>query len=453
MVVLVFQKTFILLLPLLLLNPFNNSLSFEPGKCRQDTSKEKTGYRIKTIVVDAGHGGHDPGCLGSGSREKDVALAIALKVSQGIRSQYPQIKVILTRESDVFIPLHERADIANKNDADLFISIHCNYIPTNQSRAHGTETYVMGLHTEKYNLEVAKRENASILLEDDYQKHYDYDPNSPEAHILLSMFQHAFLEQSILFADKVERQFKGLNRKSRGVKQAGFLVLRRTVMPSVLIETGFLSHQEEEGFLLEEAGQANIAQAIVTAFTEYKTVVEAGSADIAAEAGNTLPYPSGAKAVEVKTTELNSTGNITSITYNTPAQPVYEDNPIRGESKIITLKGTQISPPAVNGNPSATEELQSKGLEWVTFRVQLASAQAPADIGGTKWQNLPCLVELNIEGSTYKYQSQGFDSHQEALEMRKKLQESGFPDAFIVAYRGKNRIPLDEAIKQRSSKE
>ena len=232
-------------------------------------------YRIKTVVIDAGHGGHDPGCLGAGSQEKHIALAISKKLAAVMTAQYPNIKVILTRDKDVFIPLYQRAAIANRNNADLFISIHCNATPRASTTALGTETYVMGLHTAEYNLGVAKRENSAILLEDNYEQNYDYDPNSPEGHIILNMFQNAFLEQSILFAEQVEKNFTTVaRRKSRGVKQAGFVVLKSTTMPSVLIESGFLNNPVEERYLQTGAGQQKIAQSILQAFTSYKKIIE-----------------------------------------------------------------------------------------------------------------------------------------------------------------------------------
>jgi N-acetylmuramoyl-L-alanine amidase len=198
-----------------------------------------TPYVLKTVVIDAGHGGHDHGCSGSSNKEKTVALNLALKLGALIEKNYPDVKVVYTRKTDVFVELYERAAIANRNNADLFICIHCNANPS--SSPSGTETYVMGLHKTEANLNVAKRENDVILMEDDYSQHYDgFDPNNPASHIIFSLNQHAFMEQSILFASSVEKYFKtNSNRSSRGVKQAGFLVLWKTAMPSVLIETGF----------------------------------------------------------------------------------------------------------------------------------------------------------------------------------------------------------------------
>mgnify|MGYP000485698468 CR=1 FL=1 len=239
----------------------------EVRKVIKPNRRSEADYRIKTVVIDPGHGGHDPGCLGGHSREKHIALAISLRLAKAMQASYPDLRVILTRDSDVFIPLHERAAIANRNDADLFISVHCNYMP-GSAATRGSETYVMGLHTAEHNLKVAKRENSAILLEADYERNYDYDPNSPEGHIMLSMFQSAFLEQSILFAEKVEHHFARAQRKSRGVKQAGFVVLKETTMPSVLVETGFLSNRSEEAYLMTPEGQSVVARAMLDAFEE-----------------------------------------------------------------------------------------------------------------------------------------------------------------------------------------
>ncbi len=239
-------------------------------------------YSLSTVVIDAGHGGKDPGCLGNDVMEKDIALKIALSLGNKIKIAFPSVHVIYTREKDVFIPLHERAKIANRARADLFISIHCNYIGK-RNKATGTETYIMGLHRAQDNLAVAKRENSAILLEDDYSENYDgYDPQSNEGHIILSMYQNAHLEQSAALAYAIEEKFMHeVNRKSRGVKQAGFLVLRNTTMPSVLIETGFLSTDDDEAFLSSATGQEAIAEGIFSAFSAYKenlelhTVIEA----------------------------------------------------------------------------------------------------------------------------------------------------------------------------------
>lgn len=221
------------------------------------------------VVIDAGHGGHDPGTHGKYSNEKDIALKIALQLGKTLQSKTKDLKVIFTREKDVFIPLHERIGLANKENADLFISIHCNYV--GNPKVCGTETFVMGLHKAEENLNVAKRENSSVLLESEYETHYEgYDPNSPVGHILLSMIQNVFLDNSIDVASKIENKLIARKRtKSRGVKQAGFVVLKRATMPSILIETGFLSNPKEEQYLLSEYGQKEMASGISNGVMEF----------------------------------------------------------------------------------------------------------------------------------------------------------------------------------------
>lgn len=231
-------------------------------------------FKVSTVVIDAGHGGHDPGTSGLKYKEKDIALSIALKVGKYIEQNVPGVKVIYTRKEDEYIALDERADIANKNKADLFISIHVNSIPNNTT--YGTETWVMGLHRSESNFEVAKRENSVILLDENYHERYEgFDPNSPESYILFSLTQDAYLESSLRMAGIVEKQFATrVGRNSRGVKQAGFVVLYKTAMPSVLIETGFITNKKEEEYLGSDKGQDLIASGIYRAFKEYKFEVE-----------------------------------------------------------------------------------------------------------------------------------------------------------------------------------
>lgn len=231
-------------------------------------------YSVNTIVIDAGHGGKDSGTLGSISKEKDIALAIALELGQIIEKYLPGVEVIYTRKDNTFIELSERAELANKNHADLFLSIHCN--SAEDSRAHGTETFVIGMHRTDDNLEVAMRENSVIEMEEDFEAAYEgFDPNSPESYILFANYQSANITNSLNLADKIENQFtKRVKRYSRGVKQAGFVVLWKTSMPSVLVETGFLSNRNEEMYLNDEYGRTLIASGIFRAVRDYKEEVE-----------------------------------------------------------------------------------------------------------------------------------------------------------------------------------
>jgi N-acetylmuramoyl-L-alanine amidase len=229
---------------------------------------------LRTIVIDAGHGGKDPGCLGRKCKEKDVALSIALQFGKLVALHMPEVKVVYTRKTDVFVTLQDRAKMANRAGADLFISIHCN---ANLARGIvGSETYVMGVHASKGNLEVAMRENAVIMQEADYQRRYEgFDPKSTVSHILLSNAQSAHQANSLLLASKVESHFaRHTRRVSRGVKQSGFWVLAKTGMPSVLVETGFLTTPEEEAYLCSGKGQALVAASLYRALRDYRNALE-----------------------------------------------------------------------------------------------------------------------------------------------------------------------------------
>jgi N-acetylmuramoyl-L-alanine amidase len=226
---------------------------------------------LKTIVIDAGHGGKDPGCHGAAANEKTVCLSIALKLGALIKSKYPEIKVIYTRDRDVFVELNERASIANRSKADLFICIHAN---SASPAAYGSETYVLGLHRTESQKHVAERENSTIFLEDDNGAKYNSFDMSPDAIIARQLQLSVFLDQSINFADKLQKEFRKLGRYDRGVKQAGFLVLYKTTMPSVLIETGFLTNPSEEKFLGDTIGQRKMANSMFAAFENYKNEME-----------------------------------------------------------------------------------------------------------------------------------------------------------------------------------
>ena len=232
---------------------------------------------LKTIVIDPGHGGKDSGTMGTKRfkiYEKHVALAVSLKLGEYIKNAFPMINVIYTRESDVFLELNERTELANNADADLFISIHCDGF-TNSSPS-GASVFVMGMSKLKANMDVAMRENSAIYMEDNYQQKYDgFDPKSQESYIVFSLMQNTYLQQSLKIAEEVEKEFSTrANRKSRGVKQAPFYVISRTNMPSILIECGFLTNPKEEEYLHSEIGQDYIASAIFRAFRSYKESVE-----------------------------------------------------------------------------------------------------------------------------------------------------------------------------------
>jgi N-acetylmuramoyl-L-alanine amidase len=340
-------------------------------------------FRINKIVIDPGHGGKDPGCNGHHSREKEIALAIGLELGRQIKATHPDVEVIYTRDKDVFIPPNERAAIANRNKADLFISIHCNYIGI-RNRASGSETYVLGLHRAEDNLEVAKRENAAILMEDDYERTYEgFDPNSPEGHIILSMFQNAYLEQSIQIATHIESNFKKNGRiPSRGVKQAGFLVLRETAMPSVLVETGFLSADLDEKYLMDKDNQREVALAMRKAFSQYKLDMEKQMGEPVAQS----------RAKEDPSTSDGMTDPL--------VRPTVPDS-------------------------------------QVVYRVQVAASGRP-DIE----PRLRSLEDLEVvkEGEMFKFLVGFFTTPYAARQRLSALKANGFEGAFIVAYKGGLRL-------------
>lgn len=437
-------------------------------------SRRKGASAIKTVVIDPGHGGHDPGCHGINTKEKHVCLSVGKYLAEAIEQNFPDVNVIMTRSTDVFIPLNERAAIATRNKADLFISIHCNAIP-NANKTTGTETYVLGLHATEANLEVAKRENESILLEEDYEKNYDgYDPNSPEAHIILSMFQNAFLEQSLSFADKVQNHSNAVaKRRNRGVKQAGFLVLRHATMPSVLVETGFLTNSTEESFLHTKTGQKSMANALLLAFSDYKSEME-GSAppsqlalldDSGKNAKDSTEELAESEPVAMESAYVKPVKqeNETPPTNIKPDKASLKTNPVeqRNDSKIESKPAFR--PTVVEDNPAKkkaeptsspskilvdnpvsesapvpkTPIIQNADIQ---YRVQLAASPKQLDVNSGKWARVDYLIQVIEENGLYKYQVVNFATQEEANDAKTKLRALGFSDAFVVNYRNGIRI-------------
>ncbi len=440
-------------------------------------------YTINTIVIDAGHGGHDGGCSGKHSKEKHITLLIAKQLKSYIQDAFPNVQIILTRDKDVFIPLHERSAIANKNKADLFISIHCNAAP-NSSSVKGTETYVMGLHKTESNLSVAKRENSVILEETDYANHYDgFDPNSPMAHITFSLFQHAYQEQSIAFADLIEKQFsQQAGRKSRGVKQAGFLVLYKTAMPSVLIESGFLTNRSEEDFLKSTYGQEIIASAIYRAFKEYKVLVEEKgsvafinepSANVSAAPKNNeiqldknIPPPS--KEITKPIEQNVETAPATNVI--PPAEPTKSQisitipNTDKPETQITETQEKElsfieaylnkhakfektVSPERPKPNMESQETMTVDNYDpllsedALVYKVQIFLSSNDALLQSTNLNNIIALEIESLENGLKRYLSGRFSNYDRVQQHCAQLRANGFPDAFVVKYQGGERVP------------
>lgn len=358
------------------------------------------GEKISTVVIDAGHGGRDSGALGAISKEKDINLTVALLLGDYIKKNCPDVTVIYTRERDVFVDLNERANIANRNNADVFISIHCNSTDSKSASAVGAETFVLGEHKNAANLAVAKKENASILYEEDADEKYgNFDLDSPEAYIALSLFQKEYLNQSIQLAANIQDQFtKRVGRKDRGVQQAGFLVLWKTAMPSVLIELGFISNAAEERFLASEDGQVYMASAIYRAFRDFKASYEGENQTVKVET-----------PVEVKV--------------ETPVE-TKEETPV--EIKVETV----------------VEQPVAKIK--VSFKVQFASRDTQVPVTDKDFAKVP-EVDVYFYNGAYRYTSGDFQSKQGAVDRQAELRKMGFDDAFVVAFIDGERATIKEA--------
>lgn len=337
----------------------------------------KNNRKMFTVVLDAGHGGHDPGKVSKGYKEKDVALKIVLLVGKELE-KYEGIRVIYTRKTDKFVNLYKRGEIANKANADLFISVHCN---AHYTKAYGSETYVLGQHANKRNLEVAKAENEVIYLEENYETNYaKYDLNSPESLIGLIITQEEVLSQSILLAKHIQDNFTyRLKRKNRGVKQAGFIVLHQTVMPSVLVEAGFITNPTERKYLLSAKGQQNFAKSIADAVITYKSrIAENVGSDVTFETGVVQP---------------------------------------------------------------ADEEVLPKAVKDVVFKVQIAASSRKLETESYNFQGL-FPISREASGTLYKYFYGETSVYDEAVKLKREAMAKGYNTSFIVAYKNGARTDL-----------
>ena len=379
------------------------------------------GEKITTVVIDPGHGGKDSGALGAISKEKDLNLTVALLTGDYIKKNCPDVNVIYTRERDVFVPLNERAAIANRANADVFISIHCNSTDAKGASATGAETYVLGEHKNAANLEVAKKENASILYEEDAEEQYgNFDLNSPEAYIALSLFQTEYLNQSLQLAANVQEQFsKRVGRKDRGVQQAGFLVLWKTAMPSILIELGFISNAAEERFLASENGQTYMASAIYRAFRDFKASYEGE----------------------------NQAVTVAPVQTETPVEPPVEQ---KVENAVVVPVETPVTETAEQPNVKPVEQPVQQPEEKpvdkpkVSFKVQFATRDTQVPITDKAFAKVP-EVDVYFYNGAYRYTSGDFRTKQEATTRQSEVRKLGFSDAFVVAFINGERATIKEA--------
>ncbi|RAR47380.1 N-acetylmuramoyl-L-alanine amidase family protein [Flavobacterium lacus] len=346
------------------------------------------------VVLDAGHGGKDLGANYYGFIEKNIALAVALKVGKHLE-KYPEIQVVYTRKTDVFVELIERARIANRANANMFLSIHCNAAPKGQ--AYGTETFVMGLTKNASNLEVAKKENAVITLESDYKMKYEgYDPKSPESIIGITLLQEEYLDQSITIATKIQNEYTNkLERKNRGVKQGPFLVLNQTAMPSVLTELGFLSYRPEGEYLNSERGQDELAKGIAEAILSYKKEY-----------------------------------------YGSSAQMV-EEKPEKTSAEI----------PVVQDVPKPREEVKAVDSKGVVFKVQISASGTKLELVPKNFKGLD-PISVIAENALYKYYFNQTSDYEKARQYLAEAKSKGYDSAFIVAFKNGKKITIQEALKQ-----
>ncbi|WP_299715075.1 N-acetylmuramoyl-L-alanine amidase [uncultured Tenacibaculum sp.] len=422
-----------------------------------------------TVVLDAGHGGKDPGNLGNGYKESKIALKVVLLVGKALKKSNKDINVIYTRDKDVFVELHNRAKIANDNKADLFVSIHCDSYKS--AKAFGAGTFVLGLSGNRRNLEIAKRENAVIKLEDNYKSNYDYNPDSPEAVINLSIQQEENLDESLAFAQMVQSNFSNAKRYDRSVKQNNFLVLRETVMPSVLIELGFLTNKAEGKFLNSSVGQTRMANSISKAIGKYISQIKL----------NTVGEDQ--KSVSVVQVKIKEKNTPPKITNTVERKKTYErvKNPIKDNSKAATKVPVVVAktekkqvPPKVNPEKKKVEtpkvektvvkttpkpkvvKEEKKPVEekpketmpaYVEFKVQIAASREYLTDDNFNFRGLE-NVEVLVIDEYYKYYFGSTPSFKEVKRNLSIARKAGHKDSFVVAFENGKKISIREALRK-----
>lgn len=359
------------------------------------------------VVIDAGHGGHDPGAIGKISKEKNINLNVALKLGRLIQKNCQDVKVVYTRTKDIFIPLDRRADIANNAKADLFISIHTNALAKNRT-AKGASTWTLGLAKSDANLEVAKRENSVILYESDYKTRYaGFNPNSAESYIIFEFMQDKYMSQSVHLASLVQKQFRHTcKRVDRGVHQAGFLVLKASAMPSILVELGFISTPEEERYLNTEAGSNSLANGIFRAFLAYK-----------------------------REQEIRLNGSSNTVLPEETAEPEETPEPVK--------KAT--TPPA---RPQSVEKAVIPETErsGIVFKIQILTSSRPLAKNDKRLKGLQG-VDYYKEGGLYKYTYGASSDYNKVLRTKRTI-AAQFKDAFIIAFKDGKKTNINAAINE-----
>lgn len=379
------------------------------------------------VVIDAGHGGHDPGAIGKISKEKSINLNVALKLGNLIKKNCNDVKVVYTRSKDVFIPLDRRAEIANNAKADLFISIHTNALAKNRT-AKGASTWTLGLAKSDANLEVAKRENSVILYESDYQTRYaGFNPNSAESYIIFEFMQDKYMEQSVHLASLVQKQFRHTCRRiDRGVHQAGFLVLKASAMPSVLIELGFISTPEEERYLNSEDGANTMARGIYHAFLNYKREHE-------------LRLTGASKTIVPSEQEKENIPTIAQIQEKDSQKKDSQNNRLLAEAKTKPVANK-----SVQNRPVASEKATNDAE--ITFKIQILTSSKPLPRNDKRLKGLK-NVDYYKEKGIYKYTYGASSDYNKVLRTKRTI-TAQFKDAFIIAFRNGEKMNVNEAISE-----
>lgn len=373
------------------------------------------------LVIDPGHGGRDAGAIGKISKEKTINLNVALAFGRYVENNCPDVSVVYTRKTDVFIPLHERANIANRHKADLFISIHTNALPRGR-KARGLETYTLGMHRAADNLDVAKRENSVILIESDYQRHYEgFDPGSAESYIMFEFLQDRNMEQSVEMARLIQKRTCAVaGRNNMGVKQAGFLVLRETSMPGCLVELGFISTPDEERYLNTKGGIDALGRGLYQAFVEYKGKLNRGSAVVSEPAPTKKVNDDEVQASKKKEQQI--------------LQPV--------QSETVKNKKATVS----DAEPEKEKPTEANESVQPVFKVQIASSTSRIKTTDKQFKGLANVGSYQ-ENGLYKYTYGSSENYNEIYRLRKEVAKK-FPQAFIVAFKGTEKVNVNEAIKE-----
>ena len=422
-----------------------------------------------TVVLDAGHGGHDPGAMGSMSREKDINLAVTLDIGALIEQNFKDVRVIYTRKTDKYLTLQERADVVNDHHADLFICVHTNSAPG--TSAYGAETYTLGLAKTKSNLDVAMRENSVILLEEDYKTKYKgFDPNSVDSYIMFEFMQDKYIDRSIDFSSIIQKQFVSTcHRSDRGVRQAGFWVLHRSACPSVLVELGFISNPAEERYLSSDIGQKEMAKAILNAFTEYKRIHDKKTGRIISNVSSVervkkdqqipLQVIKSIEDSDLKpVTNSVQKPNVDSVQKlpksNSIIKPKVEFPHTKSTTYIQSNKTDSLK---LSSKVHADKVVSTKSIPVISilteiksdqipiFKVQLFASKKAVKAGSPDFKGLT-QIDNFVENGMNKYTIGNETNYQKIEKIRKSI-ISKFPEAFIIAFIGDKKINAKDALK------